>query len=209
MPDISALFKSEIARLSRKTVRQHVEPLRSIVAAQRQQLSALKKQVSQLERELTKLRRVAAPKVVPTAADSASDAAPTQVRFVAKGLKSLRARLGLSAEDLGRLIGVSTQTIYNWEAKKTAPRSSQLGAIAAVRGLGKKDAEARLELLGTAKSTPARRRPQNGEKPQRKPRAAAAKLTSGAGKATKSRSAAATAKAPRKPRAAKSAAHKR
>ena len=160
MPDISSLFKSEIARLSKKTVRQHVEPLRAAATAHRHQLAALKKQVAQLERELAKLRRVAAPKAAPVAETPAEGG---KIRFVAKGFKSLRSRLGLSAEELGRLIGVSTQTIYNWEAKKTVPRASQVGAIAALRGLGKKEAAARLELLAGAET--------KGSEPAAKPRA--------------------------------------
>jgi hypothetical protein len=37
-----------------------------------------------------------------------------KVRFVADGLKSQRSRLGLSAADYGRLVGVSAQSVYNW-----------------------------------------------------------------------------------------------
>ena len=176
MPDISSLFKSEIARLSKKTVRQHVEPLRAAATAHRHQLAALKKQVAQLERELAKLRRVAAPKAAPVAETPAEGG---KIRFVAKGFKSLRSRLGLSAEELGRLIGVSTQTIYNWEAKKTVPRASQVGAIAALRGLGKKEAAARLELLAGAASPAASRRlrpARPGRRRKRRVRPVAARL---------------------------------
>lgn len=144
MSDIASMFKSEIARLSKKTVRQHTEALRSATTAHRHQLAALKKQVAGLERELSKLRRVAVPKAVEKPAD---DVDTGKVRFVAKGLKSLRTRLGLSAEDFARLIDVSTQSIYNWEARKATPRPAQVAAIAALRGLGKKDASARLELI--------------------------------------------------------------
>lgn len=41
-------------------------------------------------------------------------------------------------------MGVSRQTIYAWERGKTRPRKSQLGAIAAVRLLGKREAAERL-----------------------------------------------------------------
>jgi DNA-binding transcriptional regulator YiaG len=47
------------------------------------------------------------------------------------------------------LVGVSAQTIYNWEAEKSRPRASQLTAIVAVRGLGKRQAKARLQELTT------------------------------------------------------------
>jgi len=48
------------------------------------------------------------------------------------------------AKDYGKLIGVSGLTVYHWEAGKAKPRRRQLPAIAAVRGLGKREAAARL-----------------------------------------------------------------
>jgi DNA-binding transcriptional regulator YiaG len=74
------------------------------------------------------------------------------VRFVAKGLKSHRNRLGLSAADYGQLAGVSAQSVYNWEQGHASPRSEQLKMIAALRGIGKREAQVRLEQL-TAKGT--------------------------------------------------------
>ena len=59
-------------------------------------------------------------------------------------LTKQRQRLGLSAADAGTLIGVTAQTIYNWEAGNTRPRDEQKPAIAALHGLGKRDAIARL-----------------------------------------------------------------
>ena len=76
----------------------------------------------------------------------------TQTRFVpfvpkGKGLRSHRARLGLSAEEYGRLVGVSAQTIYSWERQTSTPRAAQRASLAAVRGLGKREAHARLEAV--------------------------------------------------------------
>ena len=213
MSDIASMFKSEIARLSKKTVRQHTEALRSATTAHRHQLAALKKQVAGLERELSKLRRVAVPKAVEKPAE---DVDTGKVRFVAKGLKSLRTRLGLSAEDFARLIDVSTQSIYNWEARKTTPRPAQVAAIAALRGLGKKDASARLELIAAdapkgkakkAKAT-AKAKPKTASKAprtSRKAKAPAAAKAKTKAKAPRNAKPATTtapkARKPRKPRA--------
>jgi transcriptional regulator with XRE-family HTH domain len=63
--------------------------------------------------------------------------------------------LGLSAKDFGKLIGVSSLTVYNWENGKSKPRRSQLPGIISVRGLGKREAIRRLEALaGTKRSRP-------------------------------------------------------
>ncbi|MBU3710747.1 MAG: helix-turn-helix transcriptional regulator [Limnohabitans sp.] len=56
----------------------------------------------------------------------------------------LRKKLGISAAEMGQLLGVSAQSVYHWETGKTKPRASQLAAIAAVRKLGKRAVAAKL-----------------------------------------------------------------
>jgi DNA-binding transcriptional regulator YiaG len=48
---------------------------------------------------------------------------------------------------MGALVGVSAQTIYNWEGGTTRPRAEQLAAIAAVRKMGKREVKARLDQM--------------------------------------------------------------
>ncbi|WP_028081653.1 helix-turn-helix domain-containing protein [Solimonas soli] len=143
MSDIAGLLKSEITRLSKKVVRQHSASLQKASTTHRRQIAALKKQIADLQREVAGLRRGLS-KAVP-AAPAEADAPKT--RFVAKGLKSLRTRLGLSARELGLLVGVSEQAVYNWESKAATPRANAVAAIAELRGIGKKEARARLEQL--------------------------------------------------------------
>jgi len=69
------------------------------------------------------------------------------VRFSARSVKAQRNRLKLSAEDYGKLVGVSTLTIYSWEQGKSRPRKAQLARLVAVRGIGKREALAKLEVL--------------------------------------------------------------
>ncbi len=73
----------------------------------------------------------------------AADEGP-KLRFRADGFASLRKKLGLSAADMGKLLGVSLQTIYHWEKGQSKPRIQQLHSIAEVRKLGKRGAAARL-----------------------------------------------------------------
>jgi hypothetical protein len=56
---------------------------------------------------------------------------------------------------------VSPLTIYHWEHNKTRPRKEQFAALVALRGLGKREAQAKLALLNGVgkKPDPARRRP--------------------------------------------------
>ena len=68
-------------------------------------------------------------------------------RFSAHGLKTHRERVGLSAADYSKLVGVTAQTVYSWEQGKSKPRDEQLAALVAVRDLGMREALKRLELL--------------------------------------------------------------
>ena len=77
----------------------------------------------------------------------ASESSTGSSRFSAKGLKSLRARLGLSAVEFGQLVGASGQSIYIWETGKAVPRASQQASLASIRGIGKREAAKRLSAM--------------------------------------------------------------
>ncbi len=147
MPNIAAVLKSEIARVARKEVRGEVAALKKAVLGHRAEIAALKRRAQALEQELRRANRsTARVAVAPTVAEDA----PEGHRFSAKGLASQRRRLGLSAPDYGLLLGVSAQSIYNWEEGKVRPRGAHLPAIAFLRTVGKKQAMARLDSLKNA-----------------------------------------------------------
>ncbi|MGH8041598.1 MAG: helix-turn-helix domain-containing protein [Rudaea sp.] len=142
MPNIGALLKTEISRLCRREVRREVAGVKKVSAAYRHDIAALKRQVATLQRKSALLeKRTKIP------IDSQSPTLPNRpVRFVAKGLRSLRARLGLSASQLAVLLGVSEQSVYNWETKKTTPRKEQVAEIIGIRGIGKREAQQRFDV---------------------------------------------------------------
>jgi len=82
------------------------------------------------------------------AASASAASSGTKLRFVAKGLQSHRARLGLSAGDFGKLVGASANSVYAWETGRTAPRREQVAKIAAVRMMGKREAARKLKAIG-------------------------------------------------------------
>lgn len=145
MPNIASVLKEEVLRLARKEVRSATEGLKKASATYRSEIAALKRRLAALEKELGRSR---APR--PAGPDSDGDQeGGVKIRYSAKRLARQRQKLGLSAADMGLLLGVSAQTVYNWEAEKSRPRRSQLPAIAALRGLGKRQVKARLEALAT------------------------------------------------------------
>jgi DNA-binding transcriptional regulator YiaG len=142
MSSLGNLLKTEIARLARRELRSQVEPLKKQSAAQRRHIAALKRQVAALERLVGGLKKSNAKAM---RAAPPEDEEAQNLRFSAKGLATLRSRIGFSAAEMGRLLGVSGQSVYNWEAKKSVPRRAQVAAIAQLRGVGKREALARLE----------------------------------------------------------------
>jgi DNA-binding transcriptional regulator YiaG len=152
MSSLGTFLKTEIARLSRREIRSQVEPVKKQSAIHRKHIAALKRQVVALERLVAQLRRgtVKAGRAAPAAAADDGEGAGNS-RFSAKGFKTLRARLGLSAADVGKILGVSGQSVYNWEARKSVPRKSQLAALASLRGMGKREAQAKLETVAAPK----------------------------------------------------------
>jgi DNA-binding transcriptional regulator YiaG len=144
MPNIANLLKDEIARVARKEVRAETRGLKNAIAPYRSQIAELKRRTRELELQVKRLGRVTA-RAAPAA--SQDDEGERNLRFSAKGLATQRKRLGLSAQAFGALIGASGQSVYKWEEGKTRPRAKHLPAIAALRGIGKKEAAARLAAL--------------------------------------------------------------
>jgi DNA-binding transcriptional regulator YiaG len=191
MPNIGSLLKDEIARVSRREIRRQTGAIKRASTSHRKTIAALRQQVTKLEKQVRLLSSRSAR--APAATAASADSGGTSQRFVAKGFASLRKRLGLSAADLGKLLGVTGQSVYNWEAKKATPRREQVAAIAALRGVGKKDVRARLEQLADAPAA-------NAAKGR------AAKGRAAKGKGTKRRAAKPAARRVRKPPAQAAAA---
>jgi DNA-binding transcriptional regulator YiaG len=163
MASFAAMIKEEITRLSRKEAKKLVEPVRKAAAGYRHEIAALKRQVAAMQREIATLGRVS--KKTVEAAVPGAETKPT--RFVAKGLRTLRERLGVSQNDFGTLAGVSGQSIYNWERGFSVPRKAQLATLAGLRSLGKREAQERLAQLKT-KSTKKVRKAKASKRPAKR-----------------------------------------
>jgi len=151
MPNIAVTFRQEITRLARREIRGQTLGLRKASAQFRRDIAELKRHASELKSEVARLERRAGKDV----AHRITEAAPAKSRFTAKGVVSQRSRLGISAADYGKLIGVTGHTIYKWEHGTSRPRRAQLSALASIRHLGKREALASLEQM--RKKAPKRR----------------------------------------------------
>jgi DNA-binding transcriptional regulator YiaG len=148
MPNIANVLKAEITRVAKKEVRTDTESLRKAVAFYRHEIAALKKRLAQVEKDVKRSGRRRGPEVAPV--ETQTEVGGRQLRFSATRFAAQRKKLGLSAADFAKLLGVSSLSVYKWESGKTRPRRAQLQAIAAARNLGKREALARLEQLDQA-----------------------------------------------------------
>ena len=143
MPNIATVLKEEISRLARKEVKSETAITKKASSQHRRDIAELKRQVSTLQKKVSLLEK----QVRSHSSVKEKETAGKSFRFTAKGLISQRKRLGLSAADYGKLVGVGAQSVYNWEAELSRPRQQQIQAIASVRTIGKKEALARLKRL--------------------------------------------------------------
>ena len=154
MPNIAGLLKEEISRVARKELRPYLETLRKQGATQRTEIASLKRRIQELERQLKATERGnvqrAASKIAQRA-EIANEMSAEGLRFRAAGMASNRKRLGLSAAAFGQLIGATGQSVYAWEQGKSKPHAKNLTAIAALRGIGKREVEARLEAMNATR----------------------------------------------------------
>jgi DNA-binding transcriptional regulator YiaG len=111
-----------------------------VTAQHHREIANLKGQVDALKRQVIALERQARKVGAPPQASAPSE----RTRFIPKGLVSTRKRLGLSAADLAKMMGVSAQTIYNWERGATKPRADQQAKLASLRHVGKRQVQAHL-----------------------------------------------------------------
>jgi DNA-binding transcriptional regulator YiaG len=144
MPNIAATLKEEISRIARKEVRSETEDFKKSSAQYRRHIAALRRRIEELERQLKKASKSPRSAAVPELPESENGVTR---RFSAARLAATRKKLGLSAADFGALVGVTGQSIYKWEAGAARPRATQLEAIAAVRGIGKREAAEKLAAL--------------------------------------------------------------
>jgi len=143
MPNLGSILKDEIRRLARREIRSQVGVTKRAAARHRRDIAELKRLLKGLSNrvgflESQEKKRVSKP---------IAEAPGGQVRFSPRWLKAQRKRLGLSAADYGRLAGVSGLTVYNWENGKAKPRSQKMAALVAIRGIGKREALKRLDML--------------------------------------------------------------
>lgn len=175
MANLANVLKEEVSRIVQQEVRRQTAEAAKAATQGQREIAALKSRIEELQNQLASLRGQEAPKqavskktgskkkakTAPKSAErkqesgkadrgAAAAAAEKQAlrkRFSAESLRKERERLGLSADNYGRLIGASGLSIYNWEQEKAIPRNSNIEALLQIKGIGKRKAQKILEDL--------------------------------------------------------------
>jgi len=144
MPNLQSVLTQEIRRLARREARAELDATRKTVSKLRKDVAELKRKNDKLERTVAylQMRESRRLKTEPKKAT-----VPRGTRFSVRSLKAQRNKSGLSQADYAKLVGVSASTIYNWESGATKPSGKQLAALVSIRGLGKRAAKKRLEMI--------------------------------------------------------------
>ncbi len=144
MPNVQSVLRQEIQRLARREIRSELEATKKAVAQHRREIAEQKRRNTALERTVSYLqsRETKRLKAGPSKTEP-----PRGTRFSVRSMKAQRRTSGLSQEDYASLVGVSSSTIYNWERGSTKPSGKHLATLVSLRGIGKREAKKRMELL--------------------------------------------------------------
>jgi DNA-binding transcriptional regulator YiaG len=146
---MSAL-KTEIVRLARKETKAATDPLRKPSVATRKAVADLKRRMADLEKTVKHLDAVLAKIPQPE-----PEAAPVSSRnwISGKGVRTLRQKLGLSQADFGKLVGVTSKAVGDWESKPgmLRMRAATKATVLATRTLTMRTAQQRLAEMAPVK----------------------------------------------------------
>jgi len=140
MANLMSALNEKMAKVARKELKAMTGTTKKAATRYRRDIAALKREVAELTKRLAVVEKKQPTEIT----------APPEVlekaRYRVGSVKAHRAKLGLSAANYAKLVGVSDLTIYKWEAGKSHPRKAQLAKFFAIRGLGKREAMQRLGL---------------------------------------------------------------
>ena len=136
MPNMTTVLNEQIRRIAKRELKNEADVVRRATVQFRHDIAELKRQVLSLSKIVLALGKQG-----PRAAERpVAQEMPEEIRFRADGLKAHRKRLGISGKAYGLLVGVTGQTIYDWESGQSRPRKQQLVRLAAARQVGKREA---------------------------------------------------------------------
>ena len=160
MANFNKSFQDEVRRLARKEAKDDLSRLRKDNAEMKHAIAQLRRRTSKLEQEKKQLSK-AVSKVQPQP-DKDTESGAQRARISGKTVRTMRARTGLTQAEFAELVGVSGQSVYQWERRdgQLQLRSAAKQAVVALKGVGAREAKQLLAAKseGAAKKKPGRKR---------------------------------------------------
>ncbi|MBT3277871.1 MAG: helix-turn-helix transcriptional regulator [Phycisphaerales bacterium] len=152
MANLMKELKNEISRLARKEAKQIELTLKKEIAVLRKRLSVTQKRLAEVE-QVKKV--VAKLPTAPVPVASEEEIALRRMRVTGTMIKKMREKKKLSQGQLAKAMGVSLQSVYQWERKGDTSlkkmRMSVRKALAEVRGLSTRQILKMIEAQTPAK----------------------------------------------------------
>jgi len=143
-------FKKEIARVARKELKTELDALRKTNLTYRSEIAALKRdlkttlvRLSKVERLTNRTAAVVAPPPAPAAVPATRSPVGALGSFNNTAFAEFRKGLGITQDQMGRLVEASSLSIWKWESGRVQPRAGALTRIQAAMKLGKRAALAK------------------------------------------------------------------
>jgi DNA-binding transcriptional regulator YiaG len=160
MPNVAKVLREEIARISRKETKSALGRVHKPTVWLRRTVADLKRRLALMEKESKRLA-VLLTKAGTAGPEGSESQESKRVRITAKGMRSLRRKLGLTQKEFAQLTGVSVPLVSVWEKKAGAlrVRDRTRALILSIRDLGAREARERLTSFAT------KQRPKRTKKP--------------------------------------------
>ena len=151
MSTIAQTIKNEIHRISRREIGLSLSKFRRDHIALKKRLAEQKSRIYAIEKENKELSKKLAAVGQYQRTKAGSEPKAEQVAVYARGIKSIRRRLGLSQINLATLVGMNRISIAHWEKKSgkiTIQKPEVRKMLTELKGMKKAEVAAR---LGTPK----------------------------------------------------------
>jgi DNA-binding transcriptional regulator YiaG len=137
MASLAKLLKDEIDRAVAKE-------LKSMGIAG--QLRSLGARLTKIEKRLGSLESSRAVRPASAARGSSRKKVDGRtLRFSPDTLKAIREKLDVTQQEMAKLLGVSGNAVWQWEAGRAKPRAKVLEKMRGLRSVGKREAKRRLD----------------------------------------------------------------
>ena len=167
MANLMKELKSEISRLAKKEAKQIELGLKKEIAVLRKRLGATQKRLVEIEQVKKVIKRL--PVALAPATEPASDQALRRMRVTAAMIKKMREKKKLTQAQLAAAMGVSLQSVYQWE-RKEGRLKMRLGVLKALAEVRTKSTRQILKELQAAKpAKKATKKKVAKKKPAKKP----------------------------------------